>query len=70
MNEYIELISQLKPKNNGSFPIADTRDLIGGYIQLDTITQLTALLNTNKVRTGMCAYVSETNKIYKYTNGT
>ena len=38
MGEFIELIGQLKPKNNGSFPIADVNDLKGGNIQYDTVT--------------------------------
>ena len=46
MGEFIELIGQLKPKNNGNFPIADVNDLKGGYIQLDTVTQLNEHTNT------------------------
>jgi|JTFP01.1.fsa_nt_gb hypothetical protein len=69
MGEFIELIGQLKPKNNGNFPIADTTDLIGGYIQLDYVAQLNEYLNTGKVRQGMLAYVTETNRIYQYQQG-
>ena len=63
MGEFIELIGQLKPKNNGVFPIADVNDLKGGYIQLDTVAQLNAHTNTGKVKIGMLAYVAETNRI-------
>lgn len=69
MGEFIELIGQLKPKNNGNFPIADANDLIGGYIQISTIAELNALLNSKKVRQGMLAYVIETNQIYQYRSG-
>ena len=69
MGEYIELIGQLKPKNNGNFPIADVNDLKGGYIQLETIIQLNHTLSTKKVKQGMLAYVEETNLIYQYQRG-
>ena len=32
MGEFIELIGQLKPKNNGNFPIADVNDLRGSLV--------------------------------------
>lgn len=69
MGEFIELIGQLKPKNNGVFPIADVNDLKGGYIQLDTTAQLNAHTNTGKVKQGMLAYVAESNRIYQYQLG-
>lgn len=69
MGEYIEFISQIKPKNNQNFPIADTRDLIGGYIQLDTMQELNEH-PTSKLRVGMLAYVIETNLIYQFKSGT
>lgn len=69
MGEFIELIGQLKPKNNGNFPIADVNDLKGGYIQLDTVTQLNEHTNTEKVKQGMLAYVAETNGIYQHQQG-
>ena len=69
MGEFIELIGQLKPKNNGTFPIADVNDLKGGYIQLESTTELNAYLDTGKVKQGMLAYVAETNKIYQFQQG-
>jgi hypothetical protein len=69
MGEFIELIGQLKPKNNGTFPIADVNDLKGGYIQLQYTTELNAYLDTGKVKQGMLAYVAETNKIYQFQQG-
>ena len=69
MGKFIELIGQLKPKNNGNFPIADVNDLKGGYIQLETVTQLNEHTNSGKVKQGMLAYVAETNGIYQYQQG-
>ena len=56
MSNYIELIAQLKPKNNANFPIADSLDLIGGYIQIPTYADLHNY-PTQKIREGMLAYV-------------
>ena len=73
MGEYIELISQLKPKNGGSFPIADVNDLKGGYIQVDTIPEMNGFLATSKLKEGMLCYVknvSDDNHMYQYTSGT
>ena len=58
MSNYIELIAQLKPKNNANFPIADSIDLIGGYIQIPTYADLHNY-PTQKIREGMLAYVIE-----------
>ena len=69
MGKFIELIGQLKPKNNGNFPIADVNDLKGGYIQLDSVSQLNEHTNSGKVKQGMLAYVAETNGIYQYQQG-
>ena len=66
MGKYIELIGQLKPKNNGNFPIADVNDLKGGYVQLDNMTELMSLLDTDKLKEGMLAYVAATNTISQY----
>ena len=73
MNEYIEIISQLKPKNNRNFPLADVNDLKGGYIQVDTITEMEAFLSTTKLKEGMLCYVKEVEDdlhMYQYIGGT
>ena len=57
MNEYIEVIGQLAPKNNRNFAIADVNDLKGGYIQVDAISEMQAFLSTNKVKEGMLCFV-------------
>lgn len=65
MNKYIEVISQIKPKNNLTFPIADTRDLIGGCIQVDTILDRDSI-DGSKIRVGMLCYVKDTDTVYIY----
>lgn len=57
MNEYIEVIGQLKPKNNRNFAVADVNDLKGGYIQVDSISEMQAFLSTNKLKEGMLCFV-------------
>lgn len=57
MNKYIEVISEFKPKNGQQFAIADVNDLRGGYIQVETIEEMEALLSTNKLKYGMLCYV-------------
>ena len=73
MSEYIEVISQIKPKNNAQFALADVNDLKGGYIQVNAISDMEAFLLTNKLKEGMLCYVKfVTNDIhmYQYTGGT
>lgn len=72
MSEYIEVIGQLKPKNNANFPLADVNDLRGGYIQVDTISEMDAFVRTNKVKEGMLCYVKKApgeNHMYQFYNG-
>ena len=59
MNGYLELIGELRPKNGQNFAIADVNDLRGGYIQVTTLEEMQALLNTNKLKYGMLCYVKE-----------
>lgn len=67
MNEYIEVISQIKPKNNGNFPIADVNDLKGGYIQVQTIQEMNEF-PISKLKEGMLCYVAEDNHMYQFRN--
>lgn len=72
MGEYIEVISQIIPKNNSNFAIADVNDLKGGYIQVSTMQEMEAFLATNKLKEGMLCYVKNSptnNHIYKFENG-
>ena len=72
MNEYIEIVNQIKQKNNSDFPIADVNDLKGGYIQVDTISQMNSFLSTSKLKEGMLCYVKNVEDnihMYQYTFG-
>lgn len=69
MSEYIEIIGQIKPKNNQTFAIADVNDLKGGYIQVNSISEMQSFLSTNKLKEGMLCYVktvSDGNHMYQY----
>ena len=67
MGKYIELISQLKPINGKNFPIVDSQDVIGGYVQFDTYENMVEHPDS-KLRIGMLAYVISRNKIYQLIN--
>ena len=60
MNQFLEVISEFRPKNGQQFAIADVNDLRGGYIQVDTMEQMNAFLSTNKLKEGMLCYVKYT----------
>jgi len=57
MSEFLEIISEFRPKNGQKFAIADVNDLRGGYIQVNTINEMNAFLSTNKLKYGMLCYV-------------
>ena len=57
MNQYLEIISEFKPKNGQKFAIADVNDLRGGYIQVETKEEMNSFLSTNKLKYGMLCYV-------------
>ncbi|MGL4373037.1 MAG: hypothetical protein ACRCS6_04580, partial [Turicibacter sp.] len=59
MSRHIDLIGQIKPINNQQFAIADVNDLRGGYIQLETLLEMQAFKNTDKLREGMICYIKE-----------
>lgn len=72
MNEFIEVIGQLRPKNNAKFALADVNDLRGGYIQVTTVSEMENFLSTNKLKEGMLCYVKNsptTDHMYQYYNG-
>ena len=72
MNEYIEVIGQLKPKNNANFALADVNDLRGGYIQVTNMSDMEAFLSTNKLKEGMLCYVKnppDYNHMYHFYSG-
>ena len=59
MSEFLEIISEFRPKNGQKFAIADVNDLRGGYIQVNTINEMNAFLSTNKLKYGMLCYVKQ-----------
>lgn len=73
MSQYIEVIAQLKQKNNADFPLADVNDLKGGYIQVETMQEMEAFLQTSKLKEGMLCYVKQTQDdthMFQYRDGT
>lgn len=74
MNGKIELISQIAPKNNGNFAIADVNELRGGYIQVETVDEMQLYVTKyiDRLREGMLCYVKESpyrDHIYQLLNG-
>lgn len=70
MSKYIEIISQIKPKNNGNFPVADVNDLKGGYIQVDEMEEMYSF-PISKIKNGMLCFVTNTPEnqhFYQYIN--
>ena len=69
MGDYIRVISQIKPQNDSTaFPLADVNDLQGGYVQVETLSQMNSI-PTRKIHQGMLCYVKETGTIYQNYNG-
>lgn len=69
----IEIISELLPKNNAKFALMDVNNLRGGYIQVNTLSEMEAFLKyRDRLKEGMLCYVknSPTNDhMYQYNNG-
>lgn len=59
----IELISTIKPKNGGSFPIAEANDIKGGYYSVESI-EIMESIPVGRRSAGMLCYVIG-DKIYK-----
>lgn len=59
----IELISTIKPKNNGEFPIAEANDIKGGYYSVASIDERDKIPSGRR-QPGMLCYVLG-DKIYK-----
>jgi len=66
MGPYTEIITQIKPKNDANFGVADVNDLIGGYIQVNTNAEMQLYLTkySKRLKVGMLCYVIEENKFY------
>ena len=72
MSEFLEIISEFRPKNGQKFAIADVNDLRGGYIQVETLEEMNTFLSTNKLKHGMLCYVKEVpddGHMFIYRNG-
>lgn len=70
MNEYLEVIGQIRPKNNANFAVADVNDLRGGYIQVTSVSDMEAFISTNKIKEGMLCYVkNSTTHMYQFYDG-
>lgn len=68
MGAYIETITQIKPKNDSNFAVADVNDLKGGYIQVTTNEEMQLYITkySNRLKVGMLCYVKDENLIYQY----
>jgi hypothetical protein len=65
----IDLISKIKPKNNGSFPICEDIDIEGGYQVRTSIRDRDSIPVLNR-KIGMLVYVQSESKYYTLTGGT
>lgn len=69
----IEIISELLPKNNAKFALMDVNNLRGGYIQVETLTEMEAFLEyKDRLKEGMLCYVKEISTkdhMYQYKGG-
>lgn len=65
----IDLISKIKPKNNGSFPICEDVDIEGGYQVRTSIRDRDSIPVLNR-KIGMLVYVQSESKYYTLTGGT
>lgn len=62
----IELISTIKPKNNGSFPVAEANDIKGGYYSVESV-EIMESIPMGRRSAGMLCYVMG-DKIYKLSD--
>lgn len=60
----IELIDQIKQKNNGTFPLIDSNDIKGGYYQVSSI-EARDNIPAERIKIGMLCYVESTDTIYR-----
>lgn len=64
----IEIIDTLKQKNNGTFGLVDSNDIIGGFYQTDNITERNSI-PLNRRKEGMFCWVKEEKKVFQLVNG-
>lgn len=66
MSEYVEIIGQIKPKNNQNFAIADVNDLKGGFYQVLTMDDMLSIPNIKRSNGMMCFVEEDPSEIYNY----
>ena len=64
----IEIIDTLKQKNNGTFGLVDSNDIIGGFYQTDNITERNSI-PLNRRKEGMFCWVKEEKKVFQLVDG-
>ena len=52
----IELIDQIKQKNNGTFPLIDSNDIKGGYYQVSSI-EARDNIPAERIKIGMGGFI-------------
>jgi hypothetical protein len=65
----IDLISKIKPKNDGDFPVCEDVDIEGGYQVRADITDRNSIPTLNR-KIGMLVYVQSEEKYYTLSGGT
>lgn len=64
----IEIIDTLKQKNNGTFGLVDSNDIIGGFYQTDNITERNSIPLSRR-KEGMFCWVKEEKKVFQLVDG-
>jgi hypothetical protein len=64
----INLISKVKPKNDGSFPTVEDVDIQGGYQVRDDVTDRNSIPSLNR-KEGMLVFVKDDSKYYTLSGG-
>ena len=64
----IEIIDTLKQKNNGTFGLVDSNDIIGGFYQTDNTTERNSI-PLNRRKEGMFCWVKEEKKVFQLVDG-
>lgn len=64
----IYIIDTIKQKNNGEFGVVDSNNIIGGFYQVDTITERNAIPDVRR-KEGMLCWVKSEKVIYQLENG-
>jgi hypothetical protein len=65
----INIISKIKPKNDGLFPTFEDRDIVGGYQVRSDTTDRNSIPSLNR-KEGMLVYVQGDDKYYTLDGGT